>query len=228
MLWVQCTSTCDIVFSTHAHVMHMVRVYRSAHCNVLAYRCDVLVHADVSGYDIAFLIPMKQEVIEGVVSREIALKFLSFDLKAFVDTNPNIRWCPHPGCSQAVHKQAPTSAEDHISLSPTHSPNEGKGRTVNCGHEHYFCWDCVGEAHEPCTCVQWQMWLEHVEVMKVRVGETTASEADEAASSRWLVDYSKPCPKCKYVCACGTGRRRCTTVASFISRAIIVVCPKCV
>ena len=132
------------------------------------------------------------------MSREIAFKFLSFDLKAFVDSNPNIRWCPHPGCSQAVHKQAPPTAEDLDPLSPTHQPEEViKGQTVHCGEEHYFCWDCLGEAHEPCTCEQWREWLEHVEVMMVKSEGITAAEADNAASSKWLVDFSKPCPKCR-------------------------------
>lgn len=71
------------------------------------------------------------------------------------------------------------------------------GQTVHCGEEHYFCWDCLGEAHEPCTCERWKEWLEHMEVMKVTAGETTIAETEDAASSRWLVDFSKPCPKCK-------------------------------
>lgn len=133
-----------------------------------------------------------QELIEGVVSREMAVKFLSFDIKAFVDSNPNICWCPHPGCSQAV--SCPPLSEDH-----THSNGEAKGQTVPCGNGHYFCWGCLGEAHEPCSCAQWQRWLEHCKEMKLRIGETTAAEADEAASSKWLVDNSKPCPKCKLV-----------------------------
>lgn len=137
-----------------------------------------------------------QEVIEGVVSREIALKFLSFDLKAFVDSNPNIRWCPYPGCSQAVHLQAPPTVTHHASRTPVIQANKITGHTVHCGQEHYFCLDCLGEAHEPCTCTQWKGWIEHVEVMRVRVGDTTSAEVDEAASSKWLVEFSKPCPKC--------------------------------
>ena len=142
-------------------------------------------------------VTLTQEVIEGMVSRDIALKFLSFDLKAFVDSNPNIRWCPHPGCSQAVHQPTTPTAENKPN--PPHDASKNKGHTVHCGQEHYFCWDCLGEVHEPCTCAQWGAWLEHVEVMKGQVGETTAAEADAAASSKWLVDYSKPCPKCMYV-----------------------------
>ena len=53
--------------------------------------------------------------------------------------------------------------------------------------------------HDPCTCAQWQKWLDHIEEMKPRIGDTTAAEADEAASSKWLADRSKPCPKCRLV-----------------------------
>lgn len=124
----------------------------------------------------------------------MAAKFLSFDIKAFVDSNPNIRWCPHPGCSQAVNRPLPS--QDTL-LSPSHSRGEGKGQTVPCGRGHFFCWDCLEDAHEPCSCAQWRRWLDHCNAMKGKIGNTTAAEANEAASSKWLVDYSKPCPKCK-------------------------------
>lgn len=127
----------------------------------------------------------------------MAVKFLSFDIKAFVDSNPNIRWCPHPGCSQAVSR--PPLPDENTHLSPSHSGGEVKGQTVPCGNGHYFCWECLGEAHEPCSCAQWQRWLDHCNEMKPRIGETTAAEANAAATSKWLVDYSKPCPKCKLV-----------------------------
>ncbi len=136
--------------------------------------------------------PLLQEVIEGVVSHDMAVKFLSFDLKAFVDSNPNIRWCPHPGCSQAVNRPQPLEDSD-----PSHPTVEVNGQSVPCGNGHYFCWECLGECHEPCSCKQWQRWLEHCKEMGAKIGETTAAEVNEAASSKWLVDNSKPCPKCK-------------------------------
>ena len=34
------------------------------------------------------------------------------------------------------------------------------------------------------------------------MGGTTLEEADNAASSKWLVDFSKPCPKCRCVFVC--------------------------
>ena len=133
-------------------------------------------------------------MIETVVSQDMAAKFLSFDIKAFVDSNPNIRWCPSPGCSQAVGRPA---VAENPELSPSHSSEEVKGQTVVCGSGHYFCWSCLGAAHEPCTCSQWLKWLDHCNEMRGKIGDTTAAEADEAASSKWLVNNSKPCPKCK-------------------------------
>ena len=50
---------------------------------------------------------LQQDVIENTVSRDMAQRFLNFDIKAFVDSNPNIRWCPHPGCGQAVALATP-------------------------------------------------------------------------------------------------------------------------
>ena len=57
--------------------------------------------------------------------------------------------------------------------------------------------DCMGEAHEPCSCEEWKRWLDLIEEMKPKVGDRTSAESDEAASFRWLASRSKPCPKCK-------------------------------
>ena len=42
------------------------------------------------------------DVIGQLVSSETAKRFFHFDIRAFVDQNPNIRWCPSPGCGMAV------------------------------------------------------------------------------------------------------------------------------
>ena len=57
--------------------------------------------------------------------------------------------------------------------------------------------DCMGEAHEPCSCEEWKKWLDLIEEMKPKAGDRTSAESDEAASFRWLASRSKPCPKCK-------------------------------
>lgn len=76
------------------------------------------------------------------MSREMAQRFLNFDIKAFVDSNPNIRWCPHPGCGQAVALSAPI--EDPFDQQPQVDSlsrlKERTGRVAHCGQKHYFCW----------------------------------------------------------------------------------------
>lgn len=74
-----------------------------------------------------------QEVIEAVVSREMAQRYLRFDIKAFVESHPTIRWCPHPNCHRAVRLTAPPDSSDQATQ-PT---------TVHCGNEHYFCWSAT-------------------------------------------------------------------------------------
>ena len=67
-----------------------------------------------------------------MVSKEMAQRYLQFDIRAFVESNPNMRWCPHANCHRAVHRLD----------GPEHSPEP---TTVHCGNEHYFCWSVVSE-----------------------------------------------------------------------------------
>ena len=64
-------------------------------------------------------------------------------------------------------------------------------------YDNTQCRDCMGEAHEPCSCEEWKKWLELIEEMRPKVGDKTSAESDEAASFRWLASRSKPCPKCQ-------------------------------
>lgn len=80
---------------------------------------------------------MLQEVIETVVSREMAQKFLHYDIKAFVESNPHFRWCPHPGCGQAV---SVATFEEATPFSPGAMEPRQQILTVHCGNDHYFCW----------------------------------------------------------------------------------------
>jgi len=48
----------------------------------------------------SILVPV--ELIETLVDRETARKYLHFDLNMFVSTNPSIRWCPKASCGRAI------------------------------------------------------------------------------------------------------------------------------
>ena len=79
----------------------------------------------------------------------MAQRYLKYDIKAFVDSNPNMRWCPHPGCGQAVQKPASlTEAQNETEVvvagayGTAEAVSEPKeiAAVVCCGDNHYFCW----------------------------------------------------------------------------------------
>ncbi|KAL7886423.1 hypothetical protein AOLI_G00041440 [Acnodon oligacanthus] len=143
-------------------------------------------------YDCFQLVPV--EVIESVVSREMDKRYLQFDIKAFVENNPVIRWCPRAGCDRAVRLagQGPgASASDPLSFPLLQAP------AVDCGKGHLFCWECQGEAHEPCDCQTWKMWLQKVTDMKPEELAGVSEAYEDAANCLWLLTNSKPCANCK-------------------------------
>uniref|UniRef100_I3JJL1 Ankyrin repeat and IBR domain-containing protein 1 n=1 Tax=Oreochromis niloticus TaxID=8128 RepID=I3JJL1_ORENI len=143
-------------------------------------------------FDCYQLVPV--EVIEGVVSREMDKRYLQFDIKAFVENNPAIRWCPEAGCERAVrlNTQGPgASTSDHLSFPLLRAP------AVDCGKGHLFCWSCQGEAHEPCDCETWKMWLQKVSEMRPEELAGVSEAYEDAANCLWLLTNSKPCANCK-------------------------------
>jgi ankyrin repeat/IBR domain-containing protein 1 len=149
--------------------------------------------------DCTILVPL--DTIERVVSKEMARRYLQFDIKAFVESNPNLKWCPYPGCTRVVRRPSSSSSSDaFIGVAAAFIPENDKDacKAVDCGNGHYFCWGCGADAHEPCGCDQWKTWHERITEMRMK---TTVSDevAFSAAANLWIVKNSKPCPnvKCK-------------------------------
>ncbi|KAL2101922.1 hypothetical protein ACEWY4_003683 [Coilia grayii] len=143
-------------------------------------------------YDCFQLVPV--EIIEGVVSREMDKRYLQFDIKAFVENNPAIRWCPWAGCDRAVRLsiQGPSAS----TANPFNYPLL-QAPAVDCGRGHLFCWECQGEAHEPCDCHTWKMWLQKVNDMRPEELAGVSEAYEDAANCLWLLSNSKPCASCK-------------------------------
>jgi ankyrin repeat/IBR domain-containing protein 1 len=70
------------------------------------------------------------EIIEKCVDNNMARRYLQFDIKAFVDSNPNFKWCPNSNCTLAV--QSPIFDR----LQSSHMREFSK--SVNCRNGHYF------------------------------------------------------------------------------------------
>ncbi|XP_068942263.1 ankyrin repeat and IBR domain-containing protein 1 isoform X2 [Petaurus breviceps papuanus] len=143
-------------------------------------------------YECFQLVPV--DVIESVVSKEMDKRYLQFDIKAFVENNPAIKWCPTAGCERAVRltKQgSDTSGSDSLSFPLLSAP------AVDCGKGHLFCWECLGEAHEPCDCQTWKNWLQKITEMKPEELVGVSEAYEDAANCLWLLTNSKPCANCK-------------------------------
>lgn len=81
------------------------------------------------------------ETIEELVSREMALKYLQFDIRAFVDSNPSINWCPHPGCGRAVKLPESDNFLSPVFTGDLRAQNSSDvSHSVDCGNGHMFCW----------------------------------------------------------------------------------------
>lgn len=118
-------------------------------------------------FDCFQLVPV--DIIENLVSREMDKRYLQFDIKAFVENNPVIKWCPTPGCERAVRLtcQRSGSTMDQLKFPLLSAP------AVDCGKGHLFCWECLGEAHEPCDCQTWKNWQQKITEMKPEERKTT-------------------------------------------------------
>ena len=87
---------------------------------------------------------ISNETIERLVSKETAKRYLHFDIKAFVDSNPNIKWCPYPGCGNAIKN--PKSLENKTNAIVLSDDQENQPivndifMSVDCGQGHYSCW----------------------------------------------------------------------------------------
>ncbi|XP_070584249.1 ankyrin repeat and IBR domain-containing protein 1 isoform X1 [Erythrolamprus reginae] len=143
-------------------------------------------------YDCFQLVPV--EIIESVVSKEMDKRYLQFDIKAFVENNPSIKWCPTPACERAVRltrQGSNTAGSETLSFTLLRAP------AVDCGKGHLFCWECLGEAHEPCDCETWKNWLQKITEMKPEELVGVSDAYEDAANCLWLLTNSKPCANCK-------------------------------
>lgn len=151
------------------------------------------------------------DIIELLVSPEIAKRYLHFDLSSFVHANVNIEWCPIPGCDYAVKRH--TNYSDHISSAHSRFPGFARRNaqyyfsvdkniffsSVTCPQEHNYCFKCKQEMHDPASCDDMEKWngLVQMHTLGVDEGPLTTTDAARFADSIWLKANTKKCPECK-------------------------------
>lgn len=140
---------------------------------------------------------IEHEIVESLVSREMARKYLHFDIKAFVDSNPTMKWCPAPGCGLAVRNPYLNDSDNLLqtTMHSTSTPyNQELSKSIECDCGHYFCWDCLQEGHEPTTCINWKEWFEKIQKLKPEDLSNANQNEEQSANYLWLMSNSKKCP----------------------------------
>ncbi|CAN6447671.1 unnamed protein product [Victoria cruziana] len=98
----------------------------------------------------------------------VAVRFESYLLESYIEDNSKVKWCPSiPHCGNAIFVE------------------EGSCREVQCTCGLQFCFSCLSEAHSPCSCMMWDLWLK-----KLR---------SESENFDWITVHTKSCPKCHKV-----------------------------
>lgn len=110
-----------------------------------------------------------EDAFRRIVSKELFDKYSDYLLRSFVDDNPQIKWCPAPGCTYCIRCDRKNRKEAVI---------------CKCGCR--FCFNCndaeIGD-HMPCPCEQVDAWRQKA--------------SDESENVTWLMANTKKCPQCR-------------------------------
>ena len=99
------------------------------------------------------------------------LKYLTYQLRSFVDANSLTRWCPGKGCERIA------CAESALAM-------EADGNIASCDSCYTrFCMVCGNEPHAPSSCKELDKWSE-----KCR---------NESETANWILANTKSCPRCR-------------------------------
>ncbi|KAI0781474.1 hypothetical protein BD413DRAFT_505614 [Trametes elegans] len=112
--------------------------------------------------------PSVAKLVESAVHE----RYKELILQSYVQAHPNLRFCPHPGCTGTV------SCSSVGSALLTEVP------TVTCGAGHVFCFGCgMDSNHRPLPCKLVKQWQK--------------SARDDAGTSQWIKANTRTCPKCE-------------------------------
>jgi ariadne-1 len=104
-----------------------------------------------------------------LVSKEAYSKYNYYLNRSFVEDNEFIKWCPAPGCTNAIRCERPN-----------------RKAAVVCACGFTFCFKCadyeIGD-HSPVSCTHLEKWLQKA--------------SDESENVNWMLANTKKCPKCR-------------------------------
>ena len=113
--------------------------------------------------------------------------YYSINSKSSVDTKSaaqNEEKAPLDRSDSSVIETVSVSSQPHkhrtkntfLGISYPHNPEQHELKiisdsdlcsvSVQCANEHYFCWSCRGEGHQPASCNHWARWFEKIDQVK--------------------------------------------------------------
>ncbi|KAG6852404.1 hypothetical protein C0991_012336 [Blastosporella zonata] len=117
-------------------------------------------------------------------------RFQELLVRHFVASNPNLKYCPYPECTNTVScpsaagKSSLTTVVPIVSCGARGIPGASQSKEKESGKEHKFCFGCSVESdHRPVVCGVAKMWLK-----KCR---------DDSETANWIKSNTKECPKCQ-------------------------------
>lgn len=109
------------------------------------------------------------EIHQIVNDKGILDKYEKFTLQKALERIPDMRWCPRPGCGNAMKGGADTLLM----------------RCSNLNCKFCFCFNCKEQWHADATCAQYQAW------------KRDAGADGEKNVQAWMRQHTKQCPACK-------------------------------
>ncbi|KAI3933249.1 hypothetical protein MKW92_022101 [Papaver armeniacum] len=150
------TMDCGHCFCNNCWTEHFVvkiNEGKSRRITCMAYKCTAI---------------CDEAIVRNLVSArdpDLAERFERFLLESYIEDNQRVKWCPSvPHCGNAIRVEDEKLCE------------------VECTCGVQFCFSCSSEAHSPCSCLMWELW-----VKKCR---------DESETVNWITVNTKSCPKC--------------------------------
>ena len=125
------------------------------------------------------------------------MRFQELALRHFVGSNPNLKYCPYPSCTNTVSCPSAASKSSLTTVVPTVScgargvpgqpmlqtPPSPQSNFSLAGKEHKFCFGCPIESdHRPVVCSVAWMWLKKCK--------------DDSETANWIKSNTKECTAC--------------------------------
>jgi len=128
---------------------------------------------------------------------KLKYKYHEQRVRHVVDCQPlSMKWCPVPDCGAIVRTTSYVNENDSSDLARdmTNLPP----KSMICHNNHSFCLSCGLEAHSPCACKDWKIWVDKVkeEITAVNDGLTGSGKGDDIANALWMAANTKKCPRC--------------------------------